>query len=340
MTKLIVVSNRLPVTVTKRDGGYEFIKSSGGLVSALSAAKKDYEFVWFGWPGIDVPMADQLQLATDLKTCYDCIPIYLERQEAELFYNGFSNEVIWPLFHYFPEEIRMGNGQWDAYIKVNQKFAKEIAANCDGSMLFWIHDYQLMLLPKMLRDTFPRAKIGFFLHIPFLSSEIYSVLPVREIILEGILGSDLVGFHTFEYARHFVSSCSRIMGLSTRPDKVAYQGRDVEVAVIPIGIDPEDFLSKLDNQEVLSIEEELVCNFKRKKVVLGVDRLDYIKGIPNKLLAFKQFLLNNPKYVGQVVLLQIAIPSRTNVTEYQNLRSYVNEIAGEVNGSLGTVFNL
>ncbi len=207
--------------------------------------------------------------------------------------------------------------------------------------MIWVHDYHLMLLPQMLReeigDSKKNVKIGFFLHTPFPSSEIYRILPVREELLQGVLSCDLVGFHTYDYARHFLSSCARILGVSTTPNGVELKGKYVTVAAFPIGIDPEKFHEELKKSEVLQRIESLKKKFDGVKLIVGVDRLDYIKGVPQKLHALEVFLTEHPEWVGKVVLVQVAVPSREDVEEYQNLRAVVNELVGRINGKFGTI---
>ena len=342
MYELIVISNRLPVTLKACNGKYEYIKSSGGLVSALDSVKESSNFIWVGWPGnssfikgIEVPLEDQKQIRIDLIRKYSCVPVFLEKKVADNFYNIFSNGILWPLFHYFPEEIEFDESSWASYKEANMEFLKELLNIYKENSSIWVQDYQLMLLPKYIREKLPNAKVGFFLHIPFLSSEIYRALPSRKEILEGVLGSDLIGFHTYDYARHFVNSCNRVLKCEAFSNRISFCGRTTLISVIPIGIDPKEFRQKLTEKETEDKLNLLKAKFKGKIVILGVDRLDYIKGIPNKLLAFKKFLENNPKYRGKVILFQVAIPSRTNVSEYQKLRSYINEIVGEINGTFG-----
>lgn len=208
----------------------------------------------------------------------------------------------------------------------------------DGDMI-WVHDYHLMLLPQMLReeigDTKKNVKIGFFLHTPFPSSEIYRILPVREELLTGVLSCDLVGFHTYDYARHFLSSCARILEVQTTPNGVELKGKYVTVAAFPIGIDPEKFHKQLEQAATRNRIEFLKKKFEGVKLIVGVDRLDYIKGVPQKLHALEVFLTEHPEWVGKVVLVQVAVPSREDVEEYQNLRAVVNELVGRINGKFG-----
>lgn len=249
------------------------------------------------------------------------------------------SSTLWPLFHYQPGEIDFNEAQWDAYYRANVTFAaaiKEIAQ--DGDMI-WVQDYHLMLLPALLREMLadlPNIRIGFFLHTPFPSSEVYRVLPVRKQILLGVLQCDLIGFHTYDYARHFLSSCARILGIATLPNGVDFDGRFVHVGTFPIGIDPDKFIGALEKPTVQAKVRELEARLAGKRLIVGVDRLDYIKGVPHKLHAFDHFLTRYPQYQGQVTLLQVAVPTRTEVEEYKNLRTSVNELVGRINGKYGT----
>lgn len=236
--------------------------------------------------------------------------------------------------------------QWQSYQEANNSFADAIASHIQDGDLIWIQDYHLMLLPLLLRQQLTRlnrhqVRIGFFLHTPFPSSEIYRVLPVRKEILLGILECDLVGFHTYDYARHFLSSCGRILDITTFPNGLEWQGRFVHVGTFPIGIDPNKFINALDTAPVQENIAELHRRLGKaetngKKLIVGVDRLDYIKGVPHKLHAFDLFLSRHPEWQGKVTLLQVAVPTRTEVEEYRNLRTLVNELVGRINGKYGT----
>lgn len=246
---------------------------------------------------------------------------------------------MWPLFHYHPGEITFDESAWNAYTEANRLFARTVAEEVQDGDLVWIHDYHLMLLPQMLREEIgtskSNVKIGFFLHTPFPSSEIYRILPVRNEILLGVLHCDLIGFHTYDYARHFLSSCSRILGLTTTPNGVEFEGKVVTVGAFPIGIDPEKFTEGLKKEKVQKRIQVLEEKFKGIKLIVGVDRLDYIKGVPQKLHALEVFLTDHPEWIGKVVLVQVAVPSRQDVEEYQNLRAVVNELVGRINGKFG-----
>lgn len=355
MSNVLVVSNRIPVTITENEktgdepekntpgnNTYSYKMSSGGLVTALQGLKTPFQ--WFGWPGMSVNNdADRNKIETDLKEKFNCYPVWLSEEIADLHYNGFSNSILWPLFHYHPGEMNFDEIAWAAYIEANKLFTEEIFKKVKDGDIVWIHDYHLMLVPTMLREKlekngFTNVKLGFFLHTPFPSSEIYRILPVRAEILQGVLGCDLIGFHTYDYARHFLSAVERILKLPTSPQGVRFNGRDVTVGAYPIGIDVDKFLNGLKDENVQNRMVQLKKKFGEDcKLIVGVDRLDYIKGVPQKLHAFEIFLETHPEWIGKVVLVQVAVPSRGDVEEYQNLRANVNELIGRINGRFGTI---
>lgn len=341
--KVIVVSNRLPVTIKRSEGGkYDYMMSSGGLVTGLQGLKKLTEFQWLGWPGAEFPEDECERVNRDLMDKFNCTAIFLSDVVADLHYNGFLNLILWPLFHYHPGEMNFDENAWAAYIEANRQFAVKVAEQVDDNDLVWVHDYHLMLLPQMLREELGKTKknvrIGFFLHTPFPSSEIYRILPVRREILVGVLSCDLIGFHTYDYARHFLSAVSRIVSdVSTVPNGIQYQGRSINIGAFPIGIDVDKFTEGLTKDSAVARVKQLKQKFGDTKIIVGVDRLDYIKGVPQKLHAFEVFLTENPEWIGKVVLVQVAVPSRGDVEEYQSLRATVNELVGRINGRFGTV---
>ncbi|KAF8469134.1 glycosyl transferase [Kalaharituber pfeilii] len=341
---LLIVSNRLPITIKKENDHYKYNVSSGGLVTGLSGLSKATRFQWFGWPGLEIAEEDMKRVTTELREKHDAVPVWLSDELADKHYNGFSNSILWPLFHYHPGEISFDESHWEAYKEANSYFAKTIVKSLKDNDLIWVHDYHLMLLPAMLRSEMKRLedppkniKIGFFLHTPFPSSEIYRILPVRDDILQGVLHCDLVGFHTYDYARHFLSACSRILGLTTTPNGVLFKGHMVAVNAFPIGIDPDTITEGLQRPKVQERIAALEKKFQGVKIIVGVDRLDYIKGVPQKLHALEVFLTEHPEWIGKVVLVQVAVPSRGDVEEYQNLRAVVNELVGRINGKFGTI---
>jgi len=337
--RILVVSNRLPVTVSKKSDvdPYSFIMSSGGLVAGLEGVKKKLSFMWIGWPGTWIPPKHQDSFSKKLLSEHNCVPVFLEDKLADDHYNGFSNGVLWPLFHYLVGESNFDESLWKSYVEANKRFADVISQIWQPGDLVWIHDYHLLKLPEILRERIPEIKVGLFLHIPFPSSEIFQVLPVRKSIMHGLLSCDLVGFHTYDYARHFVSSCARILGLETTPAGVNYDGRFVPISVFPVGIDPDKFEEQLKVPTVQEKIEQYLKNFEGKKILLGIDRLDYIKGIPHKLKALEIFFQKYPEWRGKVVLIQIAVPSRTDVLEYQKLKNEVEALVGHINGTYGSL---
>lgn len=340
---VLVVSNRIPVTLKRTSNGeYQYIMSSGGLVTALQGLKKTSTFQWFGWPGWEVPDEDREKVTNELNEKFSATPIFLADDVAELHYNGFSNSILWPLFHYHPGEMNFDEKAWAAYNEANNAFCDKIMKYVKDGDVVWVHDYHLMLLPELLRNKINESgikdvKLGFFLHTPFPSSEIYRILPVRQEILKGVLSCDLVGFHTYDYARHFLSSVERVLGVRALPNGVEYKGRYVNVGAFPIGIDVKNFTEGLERESVKERIAALRQKFKGVKIIVGVDRLDYIKGVPQKLHAFEVFLSEHPQWQGKVVLVQVAVPSRGDVEEYQSLRATVNELVGRINGTFGTV---
>ncbi|KAF8025967.1 hypothetical protein BT93_F2715 [Corymbia citriodora subsp. variegata] len=342
--RLLVVANRLPVSAVRRgEDSWSLEMSSGGLVTALLGVK-GFEARWIGWAGVNVPDEIGQRALTDALAQKKCIPVFLDEEIVHQYYNGYCNNILWPLFHYLglPQEDRLATtrsfqSQFAAYQKANQMFADVVNKHYEEGDVVWCHDYHLMFLPKCLKEYNSNMKVGWFLHTPFPSSEIHRTLPSRSELLRSVLAADLVGFHTYDYARHFVSACTRILGLEGTPEGVEDQGRLTRVAAFPIGIDAERFIRALDTLPVQEHIKELKERFAGRKVMLGVDRLDMIKGIPQKILAFEKFLEENSYWHDKVVLLQIAVPTRTDVPEYQKLTSQVHEIVGRINGRFGTL---
>lgn len=340
--RLIVISNRLPITCKKENGQWTFTRSSGGLVAALSGLNYT-SFIWIGWPGIYIDQAEERAEIEKLLLKQGCMPVWMSADVVDGYYNGFANGVLWPLFHY-RENFDYEDAWYDHYVTANQLFADAVAKLWQPNDLVWVHDYHLMLMPRMLRQsisssdaTMEEICIGFFLHIPFPSSELYKILPVRSEILLGILDCDLIGFHTLDYARHFLQACSRILGLETAASTVFTADRAIPVGAFPVGIEPKKFLEKLDDPAVLKRIDELKKAYGDKKVIVGVDRLDYIKGIPQKLQGLEEFFERFPEWVGKVVLIQVAVPSREDVEEYRQLKSEVDELVGRINSKYGAL---
>jgi trehalose 6-phosphate synthase/phosphatase len=339
-SKFLIVSNRLPVNVTKVNGEITFSPSSGGLATAMSSlGDKTAEQVWIGWPGIandDLTPADRVLIKRKLRE-YGCYPVFLTRAQVKNFYEGYANDTIWPLFHYFQSVAQYSDEYWAAYKEVNALFKRAVAKQAASDASIWIHDYHLMILPAMLRTAMPQASIGFFLHIPFPSFEIFRLLPNRREILEGLLGADLIGFHIYDYARHFLSSVLRLLGYENQHGSVLVGDRVVRADVFPIGIDYQKFVAKLRDPEVEREINVLDEHYGSNKLILSMDRLDYSKGILHRLEAFEMFLKDNPKYHKKVNFIMIAVPSRTEVDAYKELREAVEHAVSRINGTYTTV---
>ncbi|EFJ28419.1 trehalose phosphate synthase [Selaginella moellendorffii] len=342
--RLLVVANRLPVSAIRRgENAWALELSAGGLVSALLGVKQ-FETTWIGWAGVNVQDDVGKESLSRALGEEGFVPVFLDEQTVDLYYNGYCNNVLWPLFHYIglTQDDRLAatrglEAQFNAYKRANSIFAQVVLSHYQKGDVVWCHDYHLMFLPRFLKEAKSEMKVGWFLHTPFPSSEIYRTLPQRSELLQAVLKADLIGFHTYDYARHFVSACTRILGLEGTPDGVEDQGKLTRVAAFPIGIDAERFVRALHTSTVRNHIQELSRRFSGRKVMLGVDRLDMIKGIPQKLLAFEKFLEDNPIWHDKVVMVQIAVPTRTDVHEYQKLSSQVHEIVGRINGRFGTL---
>jgi trehalose 6-phosphate synthase/phosphatase len=337
--RVILVSNRLPVTVKVERGEVGVVPSAGGLATGLRGPHQQSGGLWIGWPGDVARLTESQRENLDAKMAeLRCVPVYLSGAEVSRYYDGFSNAVLWPLFHYLLDRIPPTSQEWEVYRAVNEKFADAIARVWRPGDLVWVHDYQLALVPRMLRARLPGATIGYFLHIPFPASEVLRILPWREQIIEGMLGADLVGFHTFTYRSHFASSVLRILGISTQgEDRVFVDGREIRLGVFPIGVDAQTFSNLAEDPGVLEEVESIRRNAKGERILLGVDRLDYTKGIPRRLLAYERLLEREPHRRGKVRLVQVAVPSRDKVPSYQAFRREVNEMVGRINGAFSTV---
>ncbi len=297
------------------------------------------ERVWIGWPGIpsdELTPADKTAITRKLRGL-GCIPVFLTKQQVDNFYHGYANDTIWPLFHYFQSLAKYDNSYWLSYEAVNAQFKKAVARHADPQATVWIHDYHLMLLPQMLRKVLPDGTIGFFLHIPFPSYEIFRLLPNRAQILKGLLGADLIGFHVYDYARHFLSSVLRILGVENSHGSITIGSRIVKVDAFPIGIDYSRFVTALNDEETVKEVGILEDHYRDKKVILSMDRLDYSKGIMKRLEAFEQFLQKNPKFHKKVTLIMVAVPSRTEVETYKELRDEIEKSVSHINGAYGSV---
>jgi len=338
MGKIIIVANRLPVTAKKDGDKIEYIESIGGLTTGLKTYHEQAGSIWAGWPGIaDEELTDEerSEMKETLQNRYKCAPIFMSQEELDKFYYGFCNETIWPLFHYLSTRATYDNETWEYYKKINERFFESIRPHIENDDIIWVHDYQLMLLPEMIRKEFPYVKTGFFLHIPFPSFEVFRQLPWREEIINGLLGADLIGFHTYDYVRHFFSCTRRLMGLDDSLNVISTDDRNVRVDSFPMGIDYDRFA---DSPEVTEGSEEVSEYVKLKDTmnILSVDRLDYTKGIPERIKAYGRFLNMFPEYKGKVRLNLIVAPSRVAIDQYGALLREIEELVSQVNSTYGT----
>jgi len=340
MSRIIIISNRLPVTVKKSGKRLEYIDSIGGLSTGLKKYHEEADSVWVGWPGIadeDLTSREKRSIEKTLKEKYNCLPVFLTQVEVNKYYFGFCNNTIWPLFHYFSSQTEYDITTWEAYSEVNQKFYDKVKSSIGKKDVVWVHDYQLMLLPEIIKRHSPTVQVGFFLHIPFPSAELFRLLVWREEILRGLLGADLIGFHTYDYVRHFLSCTRRLLGLDDVLNVINYEDRYVKVDSFPMGIDYKRFNGAYDETNLSPEVLEIKKIKETKKIILSIDRLDYTKGIPARIRSYNSFLTKYPQYIGKVRLNLIVAPSRTEIENYELLLKEIREMVSETNGTFGTM---
>ncbi|HCJ67228.1 MAG TPA: bifunctional alpha,alpha-trehalose-phosphate synthase (UDP-forming)/trehalose-phosphatase [Elusimicrobia bacterium] len=344
--RLVIVSNRLPFVVVEKEGKLKFKESAGGLASGLSAylnylksSPSVKEYLWIGWPGVAVENGIKEKLKSKAVNDFNAYPVFLSEKTMEKFYNGFCNKTIWPLFHYFPSYVLYDEDLWNCYKEVNETFCEAITQILQPDDMVWIHDYHLLLLPKLLREKMSEIPIGFFLHIPFPDCEIFRLLPRKwaKEILNGILGADLIGFHTHDYTQYFLRSVLRILGYEHNLGQIVLEDRMVKVETFPMGIDFHKFYNSAGSSQVEKEKDEFKKILGNSEVVLSLDRLDYTKGIINRLEGFELFLKKNPHWHRKVVLLLIVVPSRVGVEKYQEMKNRIDELAGRINGEFGSI---
>lgn len=336
MNKTIIVSNRLPVKITQKGEELTIQASEGGLATGLASIHEQGENIWIGWPGISLEQLERPEHFSSALKERRLIPIFLDEAEINGFYEGFSNEVLWPIFHYISTYANYDINNWEMYRHVNEKFRDLILEYAGPEDTIWIHDYQLLLLAGMIRERRPEATIAFFQHIPFPSRELFRLIPWRRELLEGMLGADLLGFHTFDDVRHFISSASRILGVSSRSNQLKLEGRTVFVEPFPMGIDSERFSKHAADSNVLQRVAQLKENYQNQKIILSIDRLDYSKGILQRLQAMELLLSENPGFHKKLVLYMIVVPSRDNVPQYRKLKDEIDRLVGNINAKYRT----
>lgn len=334
---LICASHREPWIRKRTSSGERMERTTGGLVTALDSALR----AWNGtWIATGERNSRGLAPKDPAGRTYTVEQIALSQQEFDDYYSGFSNRALWPLFHYFTGRVCFDQEEWEEYVKINQRFARsmvrELERSKDPDALTWIHDYHLMLSPRMVREAIPTARLGFFLHIPFPAFEVFRILPTRTAVLEGLLGADLVGFHTSSYQESFLDCVQRLLGARVgRNGEVIYRGRRTRTIAAPIGIDVARHRSLAAEPRVAAKARRIRQSIAGDRILLGVDRLDYSKGIPERLDALKLLFEKHPEHRGRVTLVQVAVPSRTRVKEYRDLKRRLDEAVGRINGQFG-----
>ncbi|AIZ65190.1 trehalose-6-phosphate synthase [Hymenobacter sp. DG25B] len=337
MSRTIIVSNRLPTKVQRTEDDLTFQPSEGGLATGLGSIYKRDGNVWVGWPGLVVDNETEEAYVQEQLRPDSMVPVFLTEGEIKDFYEGFSNSTLWPTFHYFAQYATYEQQHWDAYVAVNEKFCQAVLEQAGPHDTIWVHDYQLLLLPEMLRRARPEATIGFFLHIPFPSYELIRVLPWRKELLQGMLGADLIGFHTFGYMRHFLSAVSQLLGYPSQNGQIETPTRAVLVDAFPMGIDYNRYARAAASKAAEQHEDAYREALKEVRVILSIDRLDYTKGIAQRLRAFELLLQRYPEWREQVSLIMVVVPSRDQVPQYASLKEEIDELVGRINAQYRTI---
>jgi trehalose 6-phosphate synthase/phosphatase len=348
MGRLIIVSNRLPFTFDKTGDEIVVRQSSGGLVSAIKsyldhqkgAASSEFsEQIWVGTLDVNEEEWKEINEKGIINYEYGIEPVFTDKKTYDDYYNGFANSTLWPLFHYFPSLVEFKKEYFEAYIKINRSFAEKLIEIYKPGDVFWVHDYQLIALPRMLRKKLPDVSIGFFLHIPFPSYEIFRILPTdwKRQLLKGILGADLIGFHTYDYMQHFIQSVKMVLKVESQFNTILYEGRSLKADLFPIGIDYQKFRGAILNDVVTAISNKLEQRFHGIKIIFSVDRLDYTKGVNYRLEAFQQFLEKYPEWREKVVFIMNVIPSRDFIQTYVDRKRQIEEKVSTINGRYSTL---
>jgi trehalose 6-phosphate synthase/phosphatase len=347
MARLIIISNRLPFSLDREGDKINIRQSSGGLVSAIKSyfennTVKKAEITEELWMGVaDFPQEDWDQAVASQAGSQEIsvLPLFVDKELYDNYYNGFSNSVLWPLFHYFSSLARYETQYFDAYTRVNQLFADKLLPLLKPDDIIWVHDYQLMLLPRMLREKKPAISIGFFLHIPFPSYEIFRLIPAewKKALLHGVMGADLIGFHTYDYVQHFLQSVKMLLGVENIFHNLQYLDRLVRIDLFPIGIDYNKFHDAANDHAILEMRSKIKSNFEEKKIIFSVDRMDYSKGLMHRLNGFESFLDRYPEWREKVVFILNIVPSREEIPAYNERKKMIEEKIGTVNGRFSTI---
>jgi len=347
MKRLILASNLLPVNITWQEDQYEIVKSDEQTISGLQDFYDDFQPQWVGLTRFEDHDFNkkEINILEKKLDVFNCIPVFPRARDRNLYLHGFARNTLWPLFHYFTENVTYSEVSWKAYVKINNLYAEKILNIIEDGDILWIHDYHLLLLPQLIRAQRPEISIGLFSHVPFPSWEIFRLLPWRREIVEGMLGADLIGFQTYDYVRHFMSSVRRLLGVDSFFNRISLGERTMKVDVFPKGINYERFRNKAleihGAQTRQSVIQEEMNMFKEsgqlEKLIISIDKLDYTKGIPQRIRAFERFLQTYPEYLGRVSLIVQAVPSGETSDSFFNLKAKVDELVGRINGNYGTL---
>ena len=342
MNRLIVVSNRLPFALDSTgEDLWTVTPAVGGLVSAIEPVLRDRGGIWIGWPGVagEIPKPAFAEATRDAG--YKVVPVALSETERDEFYYGYSNEVIWPLFHDLQNFCNFEPAYWETYKAVNERFSDAVANSSQAGDFIWVHDYHLMYVAQALRERGLRAVLTFFLHIPFPPYDIFSKLPQQHRLLRALLQFDLLGFQTRRDVRNFLGCVRRVMpDVQVIPRRelqlVRFEKREIRVGNFPIGIDFESFEKGAMSKPVTRRSQQLHSTFHDCQLILGVDRLDYSKGIPERLRAFRNALERHPELRGRIVLIQVVVPSRVEIPRYHEFKQRIDRLVGDINGRFST----
>lgn len=334
--KLVIISNRLPLKIVEDQGTYKIVHSDGGLATGLNSLETTHAKHWIGWPGMYVEDGQEKEKINRELAAQNFHPVYLTPEQIENYYEGYSNSVLWPLCHYFSTYMNYENEYWEAYQEVNKLFSDEACRIIEPGDIVCVQDYQLMLFPALIRECVSDVSIGYFHHIPFPSYELFRALPERVDLLNGLLGADLVAFHTHGYMRHFISAVYRVLNLDCNLDEIQLDSRVVDVDAFPMGINYKKYYDAILDKQISKQAKELKRNLGDTKLIVSVDRFDYSKGILIRLTSFENFLQDHPEYEGKVSLVMIVSPSRDTVDIYAELKDQIDKMVGGINGKYST----
>ena len=336
-SKVIIISNRLPVKIERKGDTLHILPSEGGLATGLGAIYNTDNNLWIGWPGIVPRNAQEKDFIIKELRKLNLVPVFLTEGQITGYYEGFSNEVLWPVFHYSATYAVYNTNNWNTYKTVNNHFAEVASKYIEDEDTVWIHDYQLMLLPKLIRHGNQNLSIGYFQHIPFSPDELFRGIPWASELLSGVLGADLIAFHTFNDTQHFLDACTHILNIPIRNNNLQIKGRSVYVEAYPMGIDFDKFNTLSKQESVIKRSEEIQEYYHKKKIILSIDRLDYSKGILQRLEAYESLLINHPEMKEKMVLYMLVVPSRDTVEQYRLLRDEIDRRVGNINSVYGTI---